>query len=70
MKKLVITFEETDQGMISCEVKNTGFNAAEIVGFLEMKKIDTIDQMNHPKLFKRYFIDEDGERLEIVKEGK
>lgn len=66
-KKFVLTATEKDgQGLIDCE--NDGFTALEILGILEAKRSDIIDQMKHPAEFKRYTIDKNGRKSEIVKE--
>ena len=71
MRKLVITFKEDDNNTLTIECMNMGgFSAVELVGMLEAKKADIIEQMNHPELFKRHFITESGEHIEVIKEGE
>lgn len=70
MKKFVLTFTVGDDGMLRSTGENTGFTALELLGMLETKKTDIIDQMMHHELFKRYVVDSDGVRKEIVKEGE
>lgn len=70
MKKFVLTFTVGDDGMLRCTGENNGFTALELLGMLETKKTDIVDQMMHSELFKRYAVDSDGVRKEIVKEGE
>lgn len=72
MKKFTIeiVFDEND-GMIHTNVTNDGFNAMELLGLLEMKKMDIIDQCLYPEKFKhtRKF-KADNEWYEVTKEGE
>ena len=65
MKKFVMTV--TNDGInILIDGENTGFNAMELVGILEAKKQDILDQMNHPEKYKHVRkINVDGEQLSI-----
>lgn len=66
-KKFVLTATEKDgQDLIDCE--NEGFTALELLGILEVKKSDILEQMRRPADFKRYVIDKNGRKSEIVKE--
>ena len=51
MKKFEMTVTLADNDGFSVEVNNNGFNALEIIGFLEMKKQDILEQINHPEKF-------------------
>lgn len=56
-----------DNSQFEIIVNNGGFNAIEIIGFLEMKKQDILDQINHPENFKytRTYTNEKGEKIAI-----
>ena len=71
MRKFTVIFtEDTINQTIECKSTNEGFTAIEMVGLLEMKKEDIREQLiNEPK-FKRYFVDKDGTRQELVKESE
>ena len=69
MKKLTITFTENGDKLY-CEAENKGFNAFEIIGLLETKRLDIFDQIQHHEQFKRYIVKDDGTRQEIVKENE
>lgn len=60
MKKFVLTVTETDSDTINIETDCAGFNGAEIIGFLDMKKQDLLDQMCRRTNFKRVRKYEDG----------
>lgn len=66
-KKFTMTATETN-GNLEIEFDNDGFNAFEIIGMLEHKQNDIIEQLNKPCEFKRYYIDENGNRIEKVRE--
>ena len=65
MKKFVMTV--TDDGVnILIDGENTGFSAIELVGILDAKKQDILDQMNHPEKYKHVRkINVDGEQISI-----
>ena len=65
MKKFVMTV--TDDGVnIHIDGENTGFSGIELVGILDAKKQDILDQMNHPEKYKHVRkINVDGEQLSI-----
>lgn len=65
MKKFVMTV--TDDGVnILINGENTGFSAIELVGILDAKKQDILDQMNHPEKYKHVRkLNVDGEQLSI-----
>lgn len=66
-KKFEMVVSLTEDGKFETTVNNDGFNALEIIGFLEMKKQDVLDQINHPENFKytRTFTNENGEKIAI-----
>ena len=51
MKKFTMVVTVDDE-TVQIDGENHGFNALEIVGFLEAKKQDILNQMNHPEKFK------------------
>lgn len=51
MKKFELTVTLTDDGVLTMEGDNKGFNAMEILGFLEGKQMDIYAQINHPERF-------------------
>ena len=65
MKKFVMTV--TDDGVnILIDGENTGFSAFELVGILDAKKQDILDQMNRPEKYKHVRkLNVDGEQLSI-----
>lgn len=67
-KFTIIATEKDGQGVINTE--NEGFTALEILGILKAKENDILEQMKMPADFKRYTIDKNGKRSEIVKEGE
>ena len=52
MKKFEMMVTLDDDGYINIVGHNDGFTGIEIIGFLEAKKQDLIEQMNHPEKFK------------------
>lgn len=68
-KKFVMTFTEKD-GSGECRCENDGFTAFEILGMLRMKEEDILEQIKMPAQFKRHYIDKNGKRIEIVKDGE
>lgn len=71
MKKLEIKVEMNIHGEITMEATNEGFSAPEIIGLLELKKMDVVEQLINPQNFihRRRFKDEDGEWAEVEKGG-
>ena len=68
MKKFTMIVTD-DDGTISIDGENHGFNAMEIIGILETKKQDILDQMNHPEKYTfTRAVEKDGELL--IKEEK
>lgn len=67
MKEFKLIFREEEDTSITVESSNTGFNATELLGLLELKQQDMIDQMNRPVNFIRKLIQPDGSTEEIVK---
>ena len=71
MKKFTVTFTEDEYNKtIECKSTNQGFSAFEIIGLLEMKKEDLREQLTNEPKFKRYLINPDGTRQEVVKESE
>lgn len=71
MKKLEIKVKMNIHGEITMEATNEGFSAPEIIGLLELKKMDIVEQLVNPQNFihRRRFKDEDGEQVEVEKGG-
>ena len=65
MKKFVMTV--TDNGVnILIDGENTGFSAIELVGILDAKKQDILDQMNHPEKYKHTrILNKDDDQISI-----
>jgi hypothetical protein len=72
MKKLEIKVEVNTKGEITMETTNDGFTAPELIGLLELKKVDIVEQCVNPQKFihRRKFKDEDGEWVEVKKGGE
>ena len=72
MKKLEIKVETNIHGEITMGATNEGFSAFEIIGLLELKKMDIVEQLINPQNFihRRRFKDEDGEWVEVEKAVK
>lgn len=68
-KKLTMTVTQKGDH-ISIECENNGFNAFEMLGFLKHKENDILEQLNQPCDFKRYVVDKNGVKHEIVKEDE
>lgn len=71
MKKFTIEITVDNDGMSHTRVTNDGFNTPELLGLLELKKMDIIDQCINPEKFKltrRCILD--NEEYEITKEGE
>jgi hypothetical protein len=56
--------------MINIAAENTGFNTLEILGFLEAKQQDILDQINTPANFIRKCVNPDGTVTEIKEDKK
>ena len=71
MKKLEIKVEMNIHGEITMEATNDGFSAHELIGLLELKKMDIVEQCVNPQNFihRRKFKDQDGEWVEVEKDG-
>jgi hypothetical protein len=69
MKKLEIKVEVNNQGEITMEASNDGFTAPELIGLLELKKMDIVEQCINPQNFihRRRYKDKDGEWVEVKK---
>ena len=71
-KKWEINVEDNGKGKITWAVSNYGFTALELLGLLELKKADIIEQCINPQNFihRRRYKDEDGEWNEVTKVGE
>lgn len=71
-KKFTLTLELEDDNL-TIEGKNDGFNIFELIGFLQLKEQDLIDQFHGKRrdnvTFVRTAKDADGTIMEITKEG-
>ena len=72
MKKLEIKVEMNIHGEITMDATNEGFSAHEIIGLLELKKMDIVEQIINPQKFihRKRFKDKDGEWTEVEKGGE
>lgn len=71
IKEFTMTVRSSEDGKsIICDTFNNGWNGMEIIGFLESKKRDIFDQINHPEEFVRTGIDENGNRIKVEKKKK
>lgn len=66
MKEFILHIT-SDEKMINFDTQNIGFNAFELIGMLETKKNDIIEQCNQQARFSRTVI-QDGKEIKIVKE--
>lgn len=55
-----------DDGRINIDTINEGFGALEIIGFLEAKKGDIINQLNDASKYSRKVRDKNGNEIEIT----
>lgn len=71
MKRLEIKVEVSNEGVITMETTNDGFTAPEIIGLLELKKMDIVEQCVNPQKFihRRIYKDEYGKWVEVEKGG-
>lgn len=67
IKKCEIVFEEND-GILNVSATNSGFSGVELVGLLETKKQDIVDQLIGHSRFKRIVKNPDGTTVEIERE--
>lgn len=58
-KKFTLILTEKEHGDSTISTENDGFNALEILGFLEMKQQDILEQLRHPTKFVRKFANGD-----------
>lgn len=65
-KKFVLTVTEDIDGNVTMNSENSGFNAAELLGFLLLKQQDVLEQMHHPEKFERKIIK--GDTVEEITE--
>lgn len=64
MKTYILTITEEDEGKINTSSINEGFCATELIGFLELKKQDLLNQMMYPSRFD-HILKEDDRTIEI-----
>ena len=71
MKRLEFKVEVSNEGVITMETTNDGFTAPEIIGLLELKKMDIVEQCVNPHNFihRRRYKDEYGKWVEVEKGG-
>ena len=69
MKKFTLTAEADDK-QITVTGENDGFNFMELIGILEHKLRDLYEELKYPERFKRFYVDKDGNRVEIIKESE
>ena len=69
MKKFTLTAEADDK-QITISSENDGFNFMELIGILEHKLRDLYEELKYPERFKRFYVDKDGKRVEVVKESE
>lgn len=71
MKRLEFKVEVSNEGVITMETTNDGFTAPEIIGLLELKKMDIVEQCVNPQKFihRRRYKDEYGKWVEVDKGG-
>lgn len=67
MRKFNLTVTEETDGNFTIKTLNDGFNSAELIGFLECKKNDILDQIRFPEKFIKHqrTIVIDGEQMSI-----
>lgn len=70
MKELVLRAIENDEGNLRIETTVSGFNGSEIIGILEIRKQDLLDQMCERAEFTRTRIYADGSTGTIDKVTK
>ena len=69
-RSFTVTFIEDSVNQTIEKSVNKGFTAIEMVGLLEMKKEDIREQLvNEPK-FKRYYLDKDGKKIEVINKSE
>lgn len=56
-RRFTLILTEDDNGDSTVNTENDGYNALELLGFLEMKQQDILEQLNHPAKFVRKFAD-------------
>lgn len=71
MRKFIVTFTEDGYSKtIECHSINEGFSGIELMGLLQMKCSDVREQLKNAPQFKRYLVNKDGTKEEIVKESE
>ena len=66
MKKYTLTITLGEDDSVNMRSENQGFNIAELVAFLEVKKLDLVAQSSEYANFKRHVMRDDGTKIEIV----
>lgn len=66
-KRFELVFEVNENGILNISGTNEGFNCFELVGLLEARKQDIVDQINNRANFKRTYKNPDGSTIEIEK---
>lgn len=56
-KQFTLILTEMNNGGATVSTENDGFSALEILGLLEMKQQDILEQLRHPAKFVRKFTD-------------
>ena len=69
MKKFSLTVTQ-DGDRVTIDCTNDGFYPLEIVGLLEWRKQDLMEQIQHPERYTRTVKTEDGREIAIKKEGE
>ena len=67
MRKYVLIAEHED-GVLNIHCQNTGFEVVELVGILEVKKADLMEQVLNDINFVRQVVNENGDVVGIVEE--
>ena len=67
-KRWTLVFEEDENGGIRISSKNDGFNSMELLALLDLKKTDVLAQLSPETVFKRVFVDENGNEFELKEE--
>ena len=70
MKKFKLEFIEDDNGNLTITGYNDGFYGTELIGLLEMKKQDLVDQMNGKAEYERTCRTDDGGLIDISKKER
>lgn len=65
MKEFILKVQINDEGCITMESKNDGFDAFELAGLLSCKLSDVIQQINNQANYRRTAVDDDGALINI-----